>query len=530
MKKIKQIEGVIEISKSGHAYLLSENKYFNTDVFIHKSNLGKALDGDRVFVDILPGEREGVPQGQVKGIINRKRMDFSGVLELNPDKDYGFVRTSGYKMPVDFFVTINKDCKAKNGDVVVVKLVKWKVKDKSPIGKIIKILGQSESHEAEIGEIIYRHGVEQEFPEEVEKEASLIPNEISEEEISKRLDMRDKKTFTIDSKTARDLDDALSFSVLDNGNYEIGVHIADIGHYVKRGSEIDKEALKRGTSIYLVDRVLPMLPKKLSNNLASLNPNTDKLTVSTIFEISPNGEVLNYKFEKTIINSNYRFTYDEVQNIIENGSGIMWENYVDEPPFPDLINAILTLDRVAKIIRRKRFENNSIYFNSREPFFILDENKVPIEVKFNVLKDSNQLIEEFMLLTNRYVGSFLYKNKIPTAFRVHDLPNSEKLLELSILAKKFGYDFKSEGDVEEVKKSLNNLLLAVKDTPEENMISTLAVRCLSKAKVNPINSGHYGLGKDFVPPNAYAWFTSGIRRYADIINQRQLFDFLEKSK
>lgn len=526
MKGKEQIIGIIDITRNGHAYLIREDK---EDVFINKKNLFNALNGDTVSVNLTSkeGSKGSEEQGVVSSVIERKQTDFSGVIEINKEKGFAFVRTAGGKMPVDFYVPMEQLNGANSGDVVVVQLQRWYKKDKSPRGHVIKVLGKSETHETEMGAIMFKHNIDYTFPEEVMKEAEAIPVEIPEREILKRRDMRDVLTFTIDSITARDLDDAISFYVLENGNYEIGVHIADIGHYVKKDSEIDKEALRRGTSVYLVDRCIPMLPEKLSNNLASLNPNTDKLTVSTIFEITPEGEVLDYKFKKTVIKSNYRFTYDEVQTIIESGNGIMWNNYIDEPPFPNLIDAIVKLDKVAKKIRTKRFKNGSVYFNSKEPVFILDDNNVPIDVKFNKLKDSNQLIEEYMLLTNRYVGSFLYKNKILAAFRVHDSPNTEKLLELSLLVKQFGYNLKAEGSAEEVKNSLNKLLIDVKDTPEEGMISTLAVRCMSKAKVSPINIGHYGLGKDFMPPNAYTWFTSGIRRYADIINQRQLFNFLD---
>lgn len=527
--KEKQIEGIIELSRNGNGYIRFGSAESEERVFVHKKNLNQSLDGDKVIFSILQQSGD-YKESKVESIVERSRIDFSGVLEVNKEKGYAFVRTSGGSMPVDFYVPLEKLNGGNNGDVVIVRFIRWNKKEKSPTGVVTKVLGKANTHETEMGSIMFKHGIDYSFPDEVEKEANEIPIEIPESEILKRKDMRETLTFTIDSISARDLDDALSFKVLDNGNYEIGVHIADIGHYVKRGGEIDKEALNRGTSVYLVDRCIPMLPEKLSNNLASLNPNTDKLTVSTIFEISPEGEVLNYKFKKTVINSNYRFTYDEVQDIIESGNGAMWKNYVDEPPFPDLINAIVILDKVAKKIRAKRFENGSVYFNSKEPIFILDDNNVPIDVKFNKLKDSNQLIEEYMLLTNRYVGSFLYKNKILAAFRVHDSPNIEKLLELSLLVKQFGYNLKAEGSVEEVKKSLNKLLIDIKDTPEESMISTLAVRCMSKAKVSPINIGHYGLGSDFMPPNAYTWFTSGIRRYADIINQRQLFDFLDSKK
>jgi len=523
MKEKKQTQGVIEFSRNGHALVIANNKSFKGELFIHKNNVGHALDGDTVSIDIIPDKTGKGIQGVVKCIVNRNRMDFSGVIEINNEKGYAFVRTSGNKMPVDFYVPLNKINGAENGDVVVVKLTKWSKKEKSPSGIVTKVLGKSNSHETEIGEIMFKHGIDYSFPKEVEEEALSISTEISEDEILKRRDMRGITTFSIDSAEAKDLDDALSFRELDNGNFEIGVHIADIGHYVKKGSEIDKEAFKRGTSIYLVDRTLPMLPKKLSNNLASLNPNTDKLTVSVIFEINSDGEIKNHNFKKTVINSNFRFTYDEVQNIIETGVSETRELC------GDVLNAISILDKIAKKIRNKRFSGGSVHFNSREPRFILDENFSPIDVYFSDLKDSNQLIEEFMLLANRYVGTFLYKNKIPAAFRVHESPNEEKLLELSTIVKNFGYDFSISGDKQKIKESLNKLLTNIKGSPEENMISTLAVRCMQKATCNSVNIGHYGLGSDFMPPNnAYSWFTSGIRRYADIINQRQLFEFLEK--
>jgi len=529
--KNKQIEGIVELSRNGHAYL--KNETYKDGLFINKKNAGQALDGDLVNIELIPDEsgKGADVQGKVVGIVTRNKIDFSGVIDINEEKSHAFVRTSGNGMPVDFYVPMEQLNGAKNGDIVVVRLQRWNKKEKNPTGIVVKVIGKPETHEAEMGSIMFKHGIDYTFPPEVDAEANAIPVEIPESEILKRRDMRDVLTFTIDGADAKDLDDALSFKVLDSGNYEIGVHIADIGHYVKRGSEIDKEALRRGTSVYLVDRCIPMLPEKLSNNLASLNPNTDKLTVSTIFEITPEGQILNYKFKKTVINSNYRFTYEEVQKIIEDGidADLDWKLDI-KLSFVELTQAILTLDKIAKKIRTKRFENGSVYFNSKEPKFILDDNDFPIDIKFSKLKDSNQLIEEFMLLTNRYVGSFLYKNKILAAFRVHDSPNAEKLLELSLLVKQFGYNLKAEGNIEDVKNSLNNLLAEVKDTPEESMISTLAVRCMSKAKVSPINIGHYGLGKDFMPPNAYTWFTSGIRRYADIINQRQLFNFLDNKK
>lgn len=516
----KQIQGAIELSRNGHAYF--KNETYQDGLFIHKNDIGQALDGDLINVELIHsfnGRGYGT-QGKVVGIIARNKIDFSGIIEINEENRYAFVRTINDKIPIDFYVPIEQINGAHNGEVVVVRLQKWSKKRNCPTGIIIRVIGESGTHETEMGSIMFKHGIDYSFPPEVEEEASTIPDEIPESEILKRKDMRDALVFSIDGADARDLDDALSFMELDNGNYEIGVHIADIGHYVKRDSEIDKEAFRRGASIYLVDRCLPMLPEKLSNNLASLNPNTDKLTVSVIFEITPEGEIKNYNFNKTVINSDYRFTYDEVQEMIDSNK--------DRDDLRSEEYAINILDNIAKKIRSKRFKGGSVDFNSREPIFILDEDQSPIDIYFNQLKDSNQLIEEYMLLANVYVGTFLYKNKIPAAFRVHESPSEDKILELSLLAKSLGHELLVSGDKQKMKESLNKLLTDIKGSPEENMISKLAVRCMQKATCNPINIGHFGLGSYFMPPNnAYAWFTSGIRRYADIINQRQLFEFLE---
>lgn len=521
MKKRKRT-GVICMIKSGHAYLKTKDE---DDIFIHRTNLANAMDGDEVVVKVVDGDWEldwyQDCQGIVSEIKKRNKTEFSGVVKfINKKTGFARVSTLGDKTSMDFSVSLDDINGAVEDDVVSVHLVSWNNRYSNPIGVVNKIFGKNNTHEAEMGIIMNKFEIDSNFPEEVMKEVEEISEEITDEEIGKRRDLRGILTFTIDGSDARDLDDALSFDILDNGNYEIGVNIADVGHYVKKDSAIDKESLNRGTSIYLVDRCLPMLPEKLSNHLCSLNPNTDKLTVSVIFEITPEGEIKNHTFKKTIINSNFRFTYDEVQEMIENNKDKSKKELKSEE------YAINVLDRISKIMRAKRFEMGSVNFNSKEPKFIFDENKAPIDVCFSELKDSNQLIEELMLLANRYAGTFLYKNKIPAAFRVHDSPDTERLKELSLLVKQFGYELNIDDNIESVKKSLNKLLSDSKNTPEGNMISTLAVRCMAKAEQNVTNIGHYGLGDDFMPPNAYAWFTSGIRRYADILNQRQLFDFL----
>lgn len=513
MKEKKQAEGIIEFSRNGHAYLIVESKGFNDDIFIHKNNVGHALDGDKVFIDILPGEKEGSKQGVVKGIIKRKRIDFSGVLDLIKNKNFAFVRTSGDKMPVDFYVPLENIKDAKNGDVVVVRLTRWGKKEKSPTGIVIKNLGKSKAHETEIGEIMFRHGIDYSFPEKVQNEADNIPLEIPEKEILKRKDMRSVFTITIDPESAKDFDDAISFKVLENGNFEIGVHIADVSHYVKPGSELDKEAYSRATSVYLVDRCIPMLPERLSNGICSLRPREDKLCFSVIFEIDSNGKVHKHNFKKTVINSDERLTYEQAQHII-NGE------YVGNPGF--LEQVIERLNDIAKKIRAERFSSGAITFNRREPQFLLNKEGVPIDVFFHESDESHQLIEEYMLLANKYVATYVHKLGKQYVYRTHDLPDKEKLYELSALVKQFGYEFETDGGIEKTKKSLNEMLKKVQGSGESNMIETLAIRSMSKATYSPQVIGHYGLGFKH-----YSHFTSPIRRYPDIIAHRLLWSYLQ---
>ena len=513
MKEKKQAEGIIEFSRNGHAYLIVESKGFNDDIFIHKNNVGHALDGDKVFIDILPGEKEGSKQGVVKGIIKRKRIDFSGVLDLIKNKNFAFVRTSGDKMPVDFYVPLENIKDAKNGDVVVVRLTRWGKKEKSPTGIVIKNLGKSKAHETEIGEIMFRHGIDYYFPEKVQNEADNIPLEIPEKEILKRKDMRSVFTITIDPESAKDFDDAISFEVLENGNFEIGVHIADVSHYVKPGSELDKEAYSRATSVYLVDRCIPMLPERLSNGICSLRPREDKLCFSVLFEIDSNGKVHNHNFKKTVINSDERLTYEQAQQII-NGE------YVGNPGF--LEQVIERLNDIAKKIRAERFSSGAITFNRREPQFLLNKEGFPIDVFFHESDESHQLIEEYMLLANKYVATYVHKLGKQYVYRTHDLPDKEKLYELSALVKQFGYEFETDGGIEKTKKSLNEMLKKAQGSGESNMIETLAIRSMSKAIYSPQVIGHYGLGFKH-----YSHFTSPIRRYPDIIAHRLLWSYLQ---
>lgn len=517
MKKNKLFEeviGKVDVLRNGHAYLIIEGK---DDLFINKKNLGTALDGDKVVAKIsINNNKKGDDiQGVVSEIKERNKTEFSGVIEINKDKGFAFVRTTGGKMPVDFYVPMEQINGAKNGDVVVVQLHRWYKKDKSPSGIVKKVLGRADTHEAEMGVIMNKHNIDYTFPDEVIAESEAITVEIPEREILKRRDMRSILTITIDPETAKDFDDAISFQVLDNGNYEIGVHIADVTHYITPGSALDKEALERATSVYLVDRCIPMFPERLSNGICSLRPNEDKLTFSVIFEITANGEVVKHSFKKTVINSDVRFTYEQAQKIIEKG----WENI---PSISDSVVAVLKLNDIAKKIRAERFKEGAVTFHSKEPQFILDEKNVPVDVFFHESADSHELIEEYMLLANKYVATYAHGLTKPFVYRTHDLPDEEKLAELSAFVKQFGYEFKTSGSIEQTKDSLNEMLKQALGSGEEKMISTLAIRSMSKAIYSTHVIGHYGLGFKH-----YSHFTSPIRRYPDVLAHRLLWEYVQ---
>ena len=514
----KEVVGIIDIKRNGHAYLIVENE---EDLFIHKKNLGNALDGDEALVKITiakNGKKEET-QGIVSEVKKRNKTDFSGVIEINKDKGFAFVRTAGGNMPVDFYVPMEQLNGAKSGDVVVVQLHRWYKKDKSPRGIVTKVLGKADTHEAEMGAIMNKHNIDYTFPEEVMAEAEAIPIEIPEKEILKRRDMRDTLTLTIDPETAKDFDDAISFKVLENGNYEIGVHIADVTHYIRPGSALDKEALERATSVYLVDRCIPMLPERLSNGICSLRPNEDKLTFSVIFEINYEGNVVKHSFKKTVINSDVRYTYEEAQDIIETSELTRIGN--GDIKF-QAQEAVITLNNIAKKIRAERFKEGAVTFHSKEPQFILDENNVPVDVFFHESADSHELIEEYMLLANKYVATYAYGLTKPFVYRTYDLPDEEKLAELSAFVKQFGYSFNTSGSIEQTKDSLNEMLKQALGSGEEKMISNLAIRSMSKAIYSTQVIGHYGLGF-----RHYSHFTSPIRRYPDVLAHRLLWQYVQ---
>jgi ribonuclease R/exosome complex exonuclease DIS3/RRP44 len=417
---------------------------------------------------------------------------------------------------------------AEHGDVVLVKMEDWPTKADSPFGSVIKVLGKPGEHNTEIHAILAEYGLPYDFPIEVEAYANKIDTSITEEEIAKRRDMRKTLTFTIDPRDAKDFDDALSFEKLDNGNFEIGIHIADVSHYLQEGTILDDEAYKRATSVYLVDRVVPMLPEVLSNDACSLNPHEDKFTFSAIFEITPKTEVVNQWFGRTVIYSDQRFSYEEAQHIIETKNAIIpaeisltgKEYHTPQP----VVEATLKLDELAKILRQKRMANGAISFDKVEVKFNLNEEAEPVGVFFKVSKDANHLIEEFMLLANRKVAEFIGKQKKTFVYRIHDEPNEDKLINLQTVISKFGYsiNFKSKQDIS---KSLNTLLNDVNGKKEQNLVDTLTIRSMSKAVYSTENIGHYGLAFDY-----YSHFTSPIRRYPDVMVHRLLQFYLDGGK
>ena len=517
-------EGVIDMTGRKTAYFVSLD--FEDDVFIPTNNLNHALDGDKVKVYVYNRRKGKRVEGEVIEIIERKKTDFVGVIDIQ--KNFAFVSTANPKMYTDIFISKDKLGDAENGDVVLVHIEDWPSRADSPFGKVIKVLGKPGEHNTEIHAILAEYGLPAEFPLEVELYAQKIDTSIQENEIKKRRDMRDTLTFTIDPKDAKDFDDALSFKKLENGNYEVGIHIADVSYYLQEGTILDDEAYQRATSVYLVDRVVPMLPEVLSNFACSLRPNEEKYTFSVIFEITEKAEVVNNWFGRTVIYSDQRFAYEEAQYIIETkDNSIPLETSITGAAYKvsdEIVNATLKLDELAKIFRRKRMAAGAISFDKVEVKFNLNTNHEPIGVFFKTSKDANHLIEEFMLLANKKVAEFIGKQKKTFIYRIHDEPNEDKLIALQNVISKFGYsiNFKSKGDIS---MSLNKLLNDVQGQKEQNLIDTLAIRSMSKAKYSTDNIGHYGLAFDY-----YSHFTSPIRRYPDVMVHRLLQFYLDGGK
>jgi len=514
------LEGKISMNASGSAYLVSPD--LPKDIYLHKSKTNKALHLDTVRIEIILGQGRSI-EGKVIEIIERFRTEFVGTIEIS--EKFAFFIPDSNKLAIDFFIPLNKLNGATHGQKVVAQLADWKDDAKNPNGKIVRIIGDAGEHETEIHSILEEYGLPYDFPEDVLAEASAISTEITQAEIDKRRDMRNVLTFTIDPHDAKDFDDALSVEWV-NGELFVGVHIADVSHYLRPETELDREAYGRGTSVYLVDRCVPMLPENLSNGLCSLRPNEDKLCFSAVFKIDHNGHVLEEWFGRTVINSDMRFTYEEAQNIIEHGN-VLGIPYLATSTHEEVAYAypfhqpIKTLDKIAKKMRKARLQKGSISFDKHEVRFKLDENNKPVDIIFKVGKDSNKLIEEYMLLANRHVAQYVNSRQYPMVNRAHDKPNEEKLEQLKDFIVQFGYDIKIDTP-EETTKTLNKLLLDVRGTAEEDMISNLVVRTMQKANYMTKNIGHYGLGF-----KNYAHFTSPIRRYPDVIVHRLLGMYLD---
>ena len=524
ISKSEYYEGVIDMTSRKNGYFVCEE--LEEDVFVPFINLNHALDGDKVKAYIYNRRSSRKPEAEVLEILERKKTEFVGVIDIQ--KNFGFVTTTNTKMYTDIFIPKNKINEAEHGDVVLVTLEDWPKKADSPFGSVIKVLGKPGEHNTEIHAILAEYGLPYDFPIEVEAYANKIDTSITEEEIKKRRDMRDVLTLTIDPKDAKDFDDALSFQVLENGNYEIGVHIADVSHYLQEGTILDDEAYNRATSVYLVDRVVPMLPEVLSNFACSLRPHEEKYTFSAVFQLNDKAEVVDSWFGRTVIYSDQRFAYEEAQSIIESKSDLIpaeisltgKEYNVPKP----IVDATLKMDELAKILRRKRMNAGAISFDKVEVKFHLNEAAEPIGVYFKQSKDSNHLIEEFMLLANRKVAEFIGKQKKTFIYRIHDEPNEDKLINLQTVIAKFGYsiNFRSKKDIS---SSLNNLLSEVQGKKEQNLVDTLTIRSMSKAAYSTENIGHYGLAFDY-----YSHFTSPIRRYPDVMAHRLLQFYLDGGK
>ena len=517
-------EGKIDMTGRKTAYFVCPD--FEEDVFIPTNNLNHALDGDTVKVYVYNRRKGKKAEGEVIEVIERKKTDFVGVIDIQ--KKFAFVSTANPKMYTDIFISKDKLGDAENGDVVLVHIEDWPTRADSPFGKVIKVLGKPGQHDTEIHAILAEYGLPAEFPVEVEAYAQKIDTTIQENEIKNRRDMRDVLTFTIDPKDAKDFDDALSFQVLENGNFEIGIHIADVSFYLKEGTILDDEAYQRATSVYLVDRVVPMLPEVLSNFACSLRPNEEKYTFSAVFEISNDAQVVNQWFGRTVIHSNQRFSYEEAQQIIETKKNTIPESIsITGSAYEvsdEIVAATLKLDELAKILRKKRMINGAISFDKVEVKFNLNTNFEPVGVFFKISKDANHLIEEFMLLANKKVAEFIGKQKKTFIYRIHDEPNIDKLISLQTVIAKFGYKINLKSK-DEISKSLNSLLNEVVGKKEQNMIDTLAIRTMSKAKYSTDNIRHYGLAFDY-----YSHFTSPIRRYPDVMVHRLLQYYLDGGK
>jgi ribonuclease R len=501
----KMYKGTVDMTRSGVAYIIVEN--LDTDIMVRSNDMNTALHGDVVWVQITKGrEGAGRMQGEVMKVITRKRKEFVGHIELS--KGFAFFIAEMERPMPDIYIPLENIHDAKNGDRVVVRMLEWESGDKRPVGEVVQIFAAEDANDVAMKEILLDSGFPLQFNDEAAEEAARIPDTISKDEVARRKDCRDILTFTIDPVDAKDFDDAISFKPIKNGLFEIGVHIADVSHYLEADTALDKAAYERATSVYLPDRVNPMLPEHISNFLCSLRPKEDKLTFSAVFQMNTKGEVKQYWLGKTLIHSNHRFTYEEVQEMIEGKDG----PYKEE---------VLLLNEMAQKMRKLRFKHGAINFSSQEVRFKLDEKGKPIGIMIKESKEAHQLIEEFMLLANRKVAEHLSKIKInnkplPVPYRIHDDPDEEKLVPFVAFAKKFGHKFDMSSP-EKIAESFNQLLKDVNGKPEQHVLEQLGIRTMAKAKYTVENVGHYGLGFEH-----YCHFTSPIRRYPDVLVHRVL--------
>ncbi|MEJ6776470.1 MAG: ribonuclease R [Crocinitomicaceae bacterium] len=506
------LEGVIQLTARRAGYVILDDPD-KDDVYIHPNNLNQSLDGDRVKIQ-MSNRGRSKPEGNVIEVLHRERTQFVGTIKAQ--EKFAFLIPDNHRVGTDIFIPKEKLNGAKNGDKALVKITKWPKSADNPYGEVVQSLGNSGGNDVEMISILVNQGIDYTFPNEVLTQAESVGMDLDPKEVAARRDFRNTTTFTIDPLDAKDFDDAISYKRLESGNLELGVHIADVSHYVQPGTPMDVEALKRSNSVYLVDRVVPMLPEQLSNLTCSLRPNEDKFSFSAVFEIDENGKVYNSWFGKTVIHSNRRFTYEEAQNIIEGADG----DYRDE---------ILFLDKIAKILRKRRIKSGAMNIESEEVRFRLDEEGFPEEVVIKRSKDAHKLVEEFMLLANRNVAEFISKPggkkaKVSFVYRCHDKPSPEKIGLFNLFIQKFGFDVDTS-DPKMISTNINALLNDIRLKNEFSIIQTMAIRSMAKATYETYNIGHYGLSFDH-----YTHFTSPIRRYADLVVHRIVQEELTKKK
>ena len=500
MPDTNKLTGYFNLSDGGYGFVTPKNSKTG-DIFIAARNINSAFHGDKVEVVLFAKQKGKNLEGQITKVINRKRKEIVG--QLKKSRSFYFVTPDDPKIHRDIYVAEKSLKESKTGDKVAVGNISWEDRMQNPVGEIVEVIGEEGTLKAEITSIAREFGIPFLFDEKILAEAEKINLKMDDKEISRRTDFRSKNVFTIDPLDAKDFDDALSIEKLENGNYKVGVHIADVSYYVKSGTAIDKEASARGNSVYFVGKAIPMLPEKLSNNLCSLVPNEDRLTFSVIFEMTKKGEVVNHQIAKTVINSKRRFTYEEAQTIIETGEG-------------DFSDDIILLNELAKNLRSKRMKSGSFEFFTPEVQFQLDENGLPSKILKKEIKESNMLVEEFMLLANKTIAERIFsRGHIPFVYRVHDYPDEEKINEFARFVKSLGYSFNPK--VGKAASQFNQLMRQVRGTEEEGVINELAVRSMAKAIYSTKNIGHYGLGF-----KNYTHFTSPIRRYADLLVHRVL--------